>query len=65
MQALGLTGIDKSKVRGVCKELDEVVEGFRNRSLEGKYPWLWPGALYLEVRQDHSTVSVAVVIATG
>ncbi len=46
LQALGLTGIDKSKVSRICKELDELVEGFRtilaqgNRSLEGEYPYL-------------------------
>jgi putative transposase len=28
LQALGLTGIDKSKVSRICKELDSVVEGF-------------------------------------
>ena len=65
LQALGLTGIDKSKVSRVCKELDEVVAGFRNRPLEGKYPYLWLDALYLKVRQDHRIVSMAVVIAIG
>lgn len=41
LQALGLTGIDKSKVSRICKELDEAVEAFfRNRSLEGEYPYL-------------------------
>ena len=28
LQALGLTGIDKSRVFRICKELDEVVETF-------------------------------------
>jgi putative transposase len=41
LKALGLTGIDKSKVSRTCKELDELVEGFRNRPLEGRYPYLW------------------------
>ncbi|GMR10305.1 MAG: hypothetical protein BMS9Abin28_1126 [Anaerolineae bacterium] len=40
LQALGLTGIDKSKVSRICKELDEAVEAFRNRPLEGEYPHL-------------------------
>ena len=34
LKALGLTGIDKSKVSRICKELDEVVKQFRNRPLE-------------------------------
>jgi putative transposase len=65
LQALGLTGIDKSKVSRICKELDEAVEDFRNRPLEGEYPYLWLDALYLKVRQNHRIVSQAMVIAIG
>jgi len=65
LRALGLTGIDKSKVSRICKELDEVVEAFRNRPLEGSYPYLWLDALYLKVRQDHRIVNQALVIAIG
>lgn len=65
LKALGLTGIDKSKVSRICKELDEVVEQFRNRPLEGEYPYLWLDALYLKVRQNHRIVSLAMVIAIG
>jgi putative transposase len=53
LQALGLTGIDKSRVSRICKELDEVVEQFRNRPLEGTYPFVWMDALYLKVRHNH------------
>jgi putative transposase len=65
LRALGLTGIDKSKVSRICKELDELVDGFRNRPLEGSYPYLWLDALYLKVRQNHRIVSQAMVIAIG
>ena len=61
----GLTGIDKSRVSRMCMELDEVVEPFRNRPLEGQYPLVWLDALYLKVRQNHRIVSQALVIATG
>ncbi len=37
-QALGLAGIDKNRLSRTCRELDEVVETFRNRPLEGQYP---------------------------
>jgi putative transposase len=50
VQALGLTGIEKSKVSRICKELDEAVEKFRNRSLDSEYPYLWLDAVYLKVR---------------
>jgi len=74
LQALGLTGIDtpalaggarESRVSRICKELDEVVEPFRNRPLEGQYPFVWLDALYLKVRHNHRIVSQALVIATG
>lgn len=63
LQALGLTGIDKSRVSRICQELDEVVETFRQRALEGRYPYLWLDALYLKVRANHRIVSKALVIA--
>jgi transposase-like protein len=65
VQALGLEGVDKSKVSRICKALDEVVEAFRNRLLEGEYPYVWLDALYPKVRQNHRVVSMALVIAVG
>jgi len=65
VQALGLSGVDKSKVSRICKELDEAVTAFRERPLEVAYPYLWLDALYLKVRQNHRIVNMAVVIAVG
>lgn len=65
VQALGLSGVDKSKVSRICKELDEAVTAFRNRALQAEYPYLWLDALYLKVRQNHHIVNMAVVIAIG
>jgi transposase-like protein len=65
LQALGLTGIDKSKVSRICKELDEGVAAFRQRPLTVGYPYIWLDALYLKVRQNHRIVTQAVVIAIG
>lgn len=65
VQALGLGGVDKSKVSRICKELDEAVTAFRNRPLEKEYPYLWLDGLYLKVRQNHRIVNMAVVIAIG
>jgi putative transposase len=65
VQSLGLSGIDKSSVSRICKQLDEVVDAFRNRPLEGEYPYLWLDALYLKVRVNHRVVNQALVIATG
>ncbi len=65
LQAMGLTGIDKSQVSRICKGLDEVVQEFRNRPLSGRYPYVWLDATYLKVRQNHRIVSQAAVLAIG
>jgi transposase-like protein len=65
LQAMGLTGIDKSEVSRINKGLDEVVQEFRNRPLDQQYPYVWLDALYLKVRQNHRIVSLAMVIAIG
>jgi len=63
VKALGLTGIDKSRVSRICKELDQAAEQFRHRPLQESYPYVWLDALYLKVRQNHRIVSLAMVIA--
>lgn len=45
VQALGLSGIDKSAVSRICQQLDEGVGIFRNRPLEYAYPYIWLDAL--------------------
>lgn len=65
LQSLGLTGIDKSQVSRICKELDEPVRAFRERPLRGDYPYMWLDATYLKVRQNHRIVSMAAVVAIG
>ena len=52
LQALGLTGIDKSRVSRICRELDGPIAAFRNRPLEASYPYLWLDATYMKVRQN-------------
>jgi putative transposase len=65
VKALGMGGISKSRVSELCEELDEEVERFRGRPLEGSYPYVWVDATYLKARQDGRVVSTAVVIAVG
>jgi putative transposase len=65
VKALGMTGISKSRVSELCEELDEEVERFRNRPLEGAYPYIWIDATYVKSRQDGRVASTAVVIAVG
>lgn len=65
VRALGLDGISKSEVSRLCAELDERMERFRNRPLEGEYPYVWLDAKPIKVRQDHRGVNMAAVIAVG
>jgi putative transposase len=65
VQALGLSGVDKSKVSRICKSLDDLVQDFRQRPLTEDYPYVWFDALYLKVRQHRRVVSQAVVVAMG
>ena len=65
VKALGMGGISKSRVSELCKDLDEEVERFRSRPLEGPYPYVWLDATYVKSRQDGHVASTAVVIAVG
>ena len=65
VQELGLDHLDKSKVSRITQGLQEQVDAFRERALEGEIPYVWLDALYTKVRVNHRIVSVAVVIAIG
>jgi putative transposase len=65
VQAMGGTGISKSHVSRLCEEIDERVDAFLERPIEGDWPYLWIDATYLKVRQGGRIVSVAVTLAVG
>jgi len=65
VKALGMSGISKSQVSRLCEEIDEKVEAFLDRPIEGDWPYLWIDATYVKVRQNGRIVSVAVIIAVG
>ncbi len=65
VQTLGMSGISKSQVSRLCVELDAQAEAFRNRRLEGGYPYLWLDASYFHVREDGRVTSQALVVAYG
>gem|GEM_PF-299348 len=64
-QAMGLSGISKSTVSKLCKDIDERVGEFLNRPLTGDWPYVWLDATYLKVRQGGRIVSVAAIIAVA
>ncbi len=65
VQAMGMSGISKSQISRLCAEIDERVQTFLNRPIEGDWPYLWIDATYLKVRQAGRIVSVAAIIAIG
>ena len=65
VQAMGLSGISKSTVSKLCKDIDERVGEFLNRPLSGDWPYLWLDATYLKVRQGGRIVPVAAIIAVA
>ena len=65
VKTLGMGGISKSQVSRLCQEIDERVDAFLNRPLEGDWPYLWIDATYVKVRQNGRIISVAVIIAVG
>ena len=65
VKAMGMSGISKSQVSRLCAEIDERVNAFLNRPLEGDWPYLWIDATYVKVREAGRIVSVAVIIAVA
>ena len=54
VQAMGMSGITKSQVSRFCAEIDERVQTFLNRPIEGDWPYLWivVGAMLLEQNDE-------------
>ena len=66
VKAMGMGGgISKSQVSRLCGEIDERVQTFLNRPIEGEWPYIWLDATYVKARRDHRIVSVAVIVAVG
>lgn len=65
VEGLGIH-IDKSKVSRLCKEIDNIVEEFRNRNLDKhEYPYIWLDATFPKVREGGRICSMAMAIAIG
>ena len=63
VEQLGIAGMTKDRVSAICRGLDERVAAFRQRPLEGAYPYLWLDAKYVKVRDHGRVVSKALVVA--
>jgi len=66
VQSMGIEGISKSQVSEMAKSLDEAVDRFRRRPLDGgPYRYLWLDALMIKCREGGRVVSVAALLATA
>jgi transposase-like protein len=65
VQAMGVSGISKSTVSKLCRDIDERVGAFLDRPLTGEWPYLWLDATYLKQREGGRIVSVAAIIAVA
>ena len=65
VRAMGGSGVSKSQVSRLCEEIDDRVQTFLERPIEGDWPYLWIDATYLKVRQNGRIVSVAAILAVG
>lgn len=63
VESLCGTSYSKSMVSEVCKDLDQIVDNFKNRPLDAEYPFLIVDATYLKVRDNHRIVSKALFVA--
>ena len=65
VQAMGLTGVSKSTVSKLCRDIDERVGAFLDRPLAGDWPYPWLDATCLRQRGGGRIVSVAAIIAVA
>ena len=65
VKAMGGAGVSKSQVSRLITEIDERVNAFLNRPIEGEWPYLWIDATYLKEREGGRIVSTAVIVAVG
>ena len=62
LKALGMAWISKSQASRLCGEIDEQVQTFLTRPLEGEWPNIWPDATNVKTRRDHRIASAAVIV---
>ena len=66
VQSLGITGLSKSQVSVMARDLDALVRDFRERPLDaGPYTFVAADALTMKVREGGRVIKIAVMVATG
>jgi putative transposase len=65
VEQLGISGMNKDQVSRLCRGLDEQVAIFRERPLEGAYPYIWLDGKVERVRERGGVRQKCLVIAYG
>jgi transposase-like protein len=65
VQSLGIEKLSKSQVSAMAKELDSSVKAFRERKLDGRFPYLWLDAIVFKSREGGRIANVAALVAVG
>jgi len=65
VQSLGIEKMSKSQVSVLAKELDGTVKAFRERKLEGRFPYVWLDAIVFKCREGGRIANVAALVAVG
>ncbi len=66
VETLGISSLSKSQVSELAKDLDVMVDDFRNRPLNaGPYTYVWADALTMKVREGGRIVNIACLVATA
>ncbi len=63
VEQMGIHSMTKDRVSALCRSLDDQVEMFRRRPLEGAHPYLWLDAKVVKVRDRGHVYPKALVIA--
>jgi len=63
VEQMGIHGMTKDRVSALCRSLDDQVQAFRERPLEGAHPYLWLDAKVVKVRDRGHVYPKALVIA--
>jgi putative transposase len=65
VRALGMDGISRSEVSRLCSELDAGMKQFRDRQLEGEYPYVWLDGKCVKVRYGGRVENQVAIVAVG
>ncbi len=65
IMAMGMGGICESQVSRLCGEIDERMNTFLTRPIEGEWPYVWLDVSHIQIQRDNRIVSTAVIVAAG